>query len=1264
MPRKKGLRRRCSPCRTVPVDPTEFPADVQQLSKEEDPPEQQDWSSSLDQEEPPEPPHIKEEQEELWTSQQEEQLQGLEETDIIKVSRFQDLKGLFKRRLPTAAREELMGLFETTISGYEKEIERQQKLLDVVLKPEIKLRRADVQQLLVSKEEDPTEQQDWSSSLDQEEPPEPPHIKEEQEELWTSQQEEQLQGLEEADITKFTFTPVKSEEDDEEDPQSSLLHQRQTEQVKTEADGEDCGGPEPARSSDPDRHLQPDIEDNTEDWKDFVRKSFRCSVCAKTFNHKGNLNIHMRTHTGVKPFSCSFCSKGFTQKVGLDYHLKTHTGEKPFSCSLCSKTYRHKGALTYHMATHTGLKPFSCSDCGKKFRGTSQLKIHKCVGESSQCLRSQSDKHKKLLSCSECDATFPNNYLLMTHIRMHKGKKLFTCTVCGAKRQFSSHLEIHMRTHTGEKPYSCSICGKRFSQRGIVKQHMAIHSGVKPFSCSDCGRGFFWQFQIKKHKCPGKSLQPRQSGFNCGGSESIRVFNPFRHLKPNKDTKLSIETDDIVDTDFWKDTRQHQSGFTYRRNKKMSVNNGHNTDKRPLNCSEAKTDKGINFSRQTRQGQSGVKYLKNQEVSESHAGFSTDKNPFSPSEHHLRSEYHHTQEKPFSCLFCEKEFATGGSLTRHVSVHIGGKLLSCVVCEKTFCLRSELLNHQCVGEPSQRHQSQTAANRSFSCSHCAKRFERKHHLQVHLRTHAAEKPFSCSVCKKTFARCESLSLHMTCHTGEKPFTCSVCNTGFIDSESLVKHMRIHTRQTQFSCTVCGKEFAWRRYLTKHMEVHANEKIYRCSACNRGFTQVYQLSYHRCVSESSQLHQSCTEENREAEPQASSSTELMETEADGEDCGAPEASRNSYPNKDLQPDTEDSSKQTDDWENTREPCSGLNLVNCSEHSETFYNSHLLEIRIGNQTKEKPLDLAVCEDHSTDRGSLRKRMEVHTGTHWGAGQEDPEPPHIKEEQDELWVTQKEEQLQELKEADITKFTFTPVPVKSEEDDEEKPQSSLLHQRPTEQVKTEAAGEDCGGAEPTRSSDPDRNLQPDSDDSVDSDFWKETRERPADFNSLTNDEISPSVVGCDSGKVFSCSDDKASEPLEPESDDSTDSDFWKDSRTPQETRRRPYSCSECGRRFFHIHHLKNHMRFHVRQRAPFFCSVCGHQCLYKSLLNIHMRTHTGEKPFICPVCGKKYAHKASMQSHMAVHTVEKQYTCNACDRSFAWYTELKYHQCDGQS
>ncbi|KAM6992373.1 uncharacterized protein LKV04_008424 [Tautogolabrus adspersus] len=163
----------------------------------------------------------------------------------------------------TAARSEL--------KEYRESITSELSTLSVTVK--------DVQQLLVSKEELPPEQQEWSHFLDQEDT-KPQHIKEEHEELWSSQEEEQLQGLEEADTTKFPFTPVSvKSEDDEEKPQSSQLHQRQTEQMETGVDGEDCGGAEPERYSDPERRLQPETEvktidsdepetDASDDWRE------------------------------------------------------------------------------------------------------------------------------------------------------------------------------------------------------------------------------------------------------------------------------------------------------------------------------------------------------------------------------------------------------------------------------------------------------------------------------------------------------------------------------------------------------------------------------------------------------------------------------------------------------------------------------------------------------------------------------------------------------------------------------------------------------------------------------------------------------------------------------------------------------------------------------------------------------------------------------------------------------------------------------------
>ncbi|XP_032363838.1 zinc finger protein 771 [Etheostoma spectabile] len=316
--------------------------------------------------------------------------------------KVQMLRALVEQRL-TAAAEEIFGLFERTIAEYEEELcrskeenERQRELLDAVFNPQLRVHRAD---------SFPPEQQECSSSVDQEEPESPPHIKEEQEELWSSQEVEQLQGLEEADITKFPFTPVPvKSEDDEKEAQSSQLHQRPTQHMETEADGEDCGGPEPARNSHP--LLQPETKDQTEDssepetddsadWKETrepqsalnslkhnsrCKKTFSCLECGRRFGQTGHLNRHMRTHTGERPFNCFECDKTFTVKETLKRHMVTHTGEKPFSCSVCNKSFTQSGSLRSHMVVHTGEKRFSCSVCDNRFTRSSHVITHKCVG--------------------------------------------------------------------------------------------------------------------------------------------------------------------------------------------------------------------------------------------------------------------------------------------------------------------------------------------------------------------------------------------------------------------------------------------------------------------------------------------------------------------------------------------------------------------------------------------------------------------------------------------------------------------------------------------------------------------------------------------------------------------------------------------------------------------------------------------------------------------------------------------------------------------
>ncbi|XP_033490521.2 uncharacterized protein LOC117262014 isoform X1 [Epinephelus lanceolatus] len=446
--------------------------------------------------------HIKEEQEEVWSSQEGGQLQGLEEDDVtgfpvnavsvesgpqlqftrLKLKKMQTADGLLVKQHLTAAVEQIVELFERTVTEYEKklsrsneDIDRQRKLLDAVLKPEVRLHRADVQHLLVCKDEVLCGSQD----------PEPLHIKKEQEEVWSSQEGEQLQRLEEDDIKlPFTAVSVKTE-DDEGKAQSSQLHHRQTDdQMTTAADGEDCGGSEATRnvdsacgdntsvSSEAETDDSDDICSETREAQSHINalkntssqsvKNITCIVCGKILCSKRSIYSHMTVHMDLESFICPVCGKTFTHKRTLLSHMKIHIDGKPFSCSVCKKGFNQRRSLIEHIRTHTGEKPYCCSVCNKCF-------------------------HRR--------------GVWIVHTRSHAEEKPFSCSLCGKKFGHQAHLRRHEKRHSAEKPFSCSICGRCFNDKGHLKRHVRLHTGEKAFGCETCGRKFFQKNHLKTHKC-------------------------------------------------------------------------------------------------------------------------------------------------------------------------------------------------------------------------------------------------------------------------------------------------------------------------------------------------------------------------------------------------------------------------------------------------------------------------------------------------------------------------------------------------------------------------------------------------------------------------------------------------------------------------------------------------------------------------------------------------------------------------------------------
>ena len=237
--------------------------------------------------------------------------------------------------------------------------------------------------------------------------------------------------------------------------------------------------------------------------------TFYCSICAKSFELRENLEVHFNNKHGN-----SLVGKEKSQdRVSLSQNIFVQ-----------NKPEENKEEANTKM-----MKDFQCKKCSKIIRTETGVKRHLEI------------------YCEECQKCSPERTSFNIHnVVYHEN----SCAHCNLKFNSIPNLERHIETeHAIGNNILCNVCGKMFMSMSTLNSHVQTdHTkpiNIETFPCEKCGLVLatftLHQEHIKSHHKPGGSFQCRFCDYFTENEDYVVLHSMAKQVENINDKMADYE---------------------------------------------------------------------------------------------------------------------------------------------------------------------------------------------------------------------------------------------------------------------------------------------------------------------------------------------------------------------------------------------------------------------------------------------------------------------------------------------------------------------------------------------------------------------------------------------------------------------------------------------------------------------------------------------------------------------------------------------------